>query len=239
MKNNIIKELVEKYINQKQRIDHISQYIKAYHLNFFEEIITNTSYMKNFSVFTERIYHIINDFKDYPKCPVCNQNTKFINFIKGYSKFCSVRCSCKDEEVKRKKEETNLKLYGYKNPTKNIKIQKKSKETKFKKYGNENYINVKKIKEAKKEKYGDENYTNREKAKETWKNKPIIEKKDMTLKKKKTCLKKFWTTAPAQNLQVQKKKMKKTSFERYGVYNYCESKEYKEKTRKHWAKLFF
>ena len=50
--------------------------------------------------------------------------TKFINFSKGYHKYCSVKCRANSPEVQKKIEKKNEEKTGFKNPFLNPEIQK-------------------------------------------------------------------------------------------------------------------
>lgn len=85
------------------------------------QITSLTDFLPPNSTITERIYCIVNNIHERPKC-ICGQYKKFHGKTHGYSSFCSTKCS-NDNDVKKSK----------------------TKETKFKKYGDGNYINSAKI----------------------------------------------------------------------------------------------
>ncbi|HMH11439.1 MAG TPA: hypothetical protein VK553_12050, partial [Candidatus Nitrosopolaris rasttigaisensis] len=118
-----------------------------------KEIIFRTNWLETTNI-TQRIFHIINDFVEKPKCKTCGNDTKFQQFKSGYEEYCSNRCVTQSVErnakiskgvkeaaplMVEKVKATNLKKYGveYTTQTENFKI--KSKITKFERYGNENY----------------------------------------------------------------------------------------------------
>lgn len=119
-------------------------------------------------------------------CKECGKPTDFWTLQEGYRQFCSQKCwgvnNGKNEESKRKREETCLKKYGVKqflasdqiqhvrledNPWKRPEVKAKIKETKQLRYGDPNYTNPDKNKQTKLERYGDPNYNNREKNSQT------------------------------------------------------------------------
>lgn len=63
------------------------------------------------------------------------------------------------DSVKRKKEDTYIKIYGEKNPFMSEVFQEKSKKTKLKKYGNENFVNPEKGINTKYERYGTDHFS--------------------------------------------------------------------------------
>lgn len=90
-------------------------------------------------------------------CPVCGNPTKFINFNKGYSKYCSPGCASKDPNVKKQKVHMYQQHFGVSNPSQSIDIVNKRKNTLLEKYGNKNYNNRELAKKTLLEKYGVEN----------------------------------------------------------------------------------
>ena len=160
-----------------------------------QEIIKQTNYLPNNCKFTERIYHIINDLKEKPKCK-CRKECSFRSLKYGYSSFCSDQCwriSLTNEEknrINKKAKETKLKKYGcfFNN-------REKAKKTCQNKYGvdfifQENSIKNK-IRKIKLEKYGNEYYTNSEAKKNTWNKKGNEEKIVINRKKKETLFKNY------------------------------------------------
>lgn len=160
----------------------ISFHIKQHHKDLYDMIIKNTQFLSEYCRFTERIYCVIKNITEIPKCPVCGNHVNFSGITKGYMKHCSIQCVNRNKEIKKKIKDTKRERYNNENYT-NVKKQKqtlstktrkewrniaqKRKQTCFEKYGKENYINIKKIKKSKKERYGNENYNNREQAKKT------------------------------------------------------------------------
>ena len=138
----------------------------------------------------EKLWNI---FYDRPVCNICGKSTEFISFNKGYKKTCSLECekeyrsrkaksiwdNLDKEAIQKKREETNLKKYGVKNPGMNKKVQEKMKATCLKKYGTEYYFateeSQEKIRKTNREKYGvDYVLSNRE----------VIDKRKKTLMEK-------------------------------------------------------
>lgn len=114
----------------------------------------------------ERLYKFFNP--NYVNvCPVCGNFTRFINFNKGYSKYCSPSCVSKDNNVKEKKKQTTLDNWGVENPSQCSEIVNKKKMTMLAKYGVEHFNNREQAKQTCLEKYGVENFSNREQAKQT------------------------------------------------------------------------
>ena len=114
----------------------------------------------------ERLYRFYHpDFNNI--CPVCNNKTKFINFNKGYSKYCCPSCVSKDSKVKEKKKQTTFNNWGVENPSQNAEIVNKKKMTMLSKYGVENFNNREQAKQTCLDRYGVENFNNIEQIKQT------------------------------------------------------------------------
>lgn len=61
------------------------------------------------------------------KCVICGKETTFISITKGYRKTCSPKCASILSKTKR--EQTNLKRYGFRNPAQSNKVKSKISET--------------------------------------------------------------------------------------------------------------
>ena len=116
---------------------------------------------KNFNISNQEIYNVYYDLKEIPKCSICANNCKFLNFKKGYNKTCgSKKCIGKQryinakntfkekynvenpsqlDSVNEKKKKTYLKHFGFEHPMKNESFKEnlleKVKKTNIKKYG--------------------------------------------------------------------------------------------------------
>ena len=149
------------------------------------------------SSLSEKIYNLINNITEFPKCLVCFSPVRFISYKEGYRTYCSGKCRQKGETETIQK--TNLKKYGSKAPAGNREIQEKIKKTTFEKYGIKNIFQDKeKIQKSIKDKYGVGNVMQVESVKERLKKtnlakygveysaaaKDIIEKRGVTNKEK-------------------------------------------------------
>lgn len=65
----------------------------------------------------------------------CGNPTIFLGTKYGYSKHCSCKCSAIDERTKRKREQTNQKLFGVNYPAKSEQIKEKTSRVFMEKYG--------------------------------------------------------------------------------------------------------
>ena len=103
--------------------------------------------------FLQRLY---NFYKGDHKC-YCGNNTKFIDFKKGYLKFCSITCSSNNEETKEKYKKTCLDKYGVNNVSKSIDIKKSKEKKSYEKYGVSTPLQSDHVKEKIIAKYGVDN----------------------------------------------------------------------------------
>ena len=149
---------------------------------------------------SELLYRYFNKIYDKPKCQCksCSKYTRFKDFNSGYRLFCSKKCLVSDPEMKNQmkkaRENTNLRKYGYKcnfsnpesynkckqtwiekygvdNPQKNYEIRIQTQQTCLEKYGVEYPLLNEKMKEksrtTKLQKYNNPYYTNNQKARQT------------------------------------------------------------------------
>lgn len=96
------REEIKFFLSEKFKSDKlISSYqtIKNKNKDIYNSIVKNTSYL-NDCTFNERLYHIVYDLYEVPKCGNngCNNESKFSSFNKGYSKYCSLPCA--NENIK-------------------------------------------------------------------------------------------------------------------------------------------
>lgn len=107
LRNHLIDFLKTHILNKKNMLskDRITYmfFLKNNWLKEYNYIFYTTFYLKNVS-FQERIYHIINNIKyilQCENCENCNNNVNFLDFGRGYRRFCSIVCSKNYDELKR------------------------------------------------------------------------------------------------------------------------------------------
>ena len=110
--------------HKKSNLLHENQFKKCYPLMYNE--ISNLNFPDDFK-WTQKLFHYLQD--DYELqlgiCSECGKRCTFITFGKGYSKYCSIKCSANAESVRNKYEETCLREYGVTNVSLNDDIKKK------------------------------------------------------------------------------------------------------------------
>jgi hypothetical protein len=84
-------------------------------------------------------------------CKTCGKHTKFIGISKGYKSHCGYVCACNDEDVKKKKEDTNIKIFGCKHPSQNEDIKRKKETTNMKNRGCNHPFQSEEVKDKSKE----------------------------------------------------------------------------------------
>lgn len=154
---------------------------------------------------TEKLYWYYHNIDDYPKCPYCGKRVKFVNFIKGYKKFCSDKCAHKSGYIKETREKTLIEKYGVKNSFQLKETLDKRKQTWLDKYGVDNPFASQKIKD---------------KIKQTWIEKSGVEygvqSDEFKEKRKQTLIDKYGTDVPCRNVIIMNK-YKQTNLKKYGV----------------------
>jgi len=94
----------------------------------------------------EKSFFVIKSLKSVPKC-YCGKDLGFINYSKGYRKYCSVSCMSNSQEIKDKRIKTNIKRYGIDNPMKDSKIKEKYYTSIKSNYGVDNISHLESTKE--------------------------------------------------------------------------------------------
>lgn len=145
----------------------ISQSLKLKNKEELNFIKKETDYLPKDCTIMERVYQIINNLYERPKCLNCNEKVNFINFNSGYSDFCSSFCFNHSTLHK----ETSSKIYKNKTQKEKEEWNKNRKNTMSNKTKEEWIIIKDKQKDTFLKKYGDENYKNTKKLKETWREK--------------------------------------------------------------------
>lgn len=225
--------LIPKDINIKTGRATLEKYLEIHYPEFLQYINNVYSDSENIN---ERVYRYFYNITEIPKCPICGNKNKFINYAKGYSKHCSYKCTQQDKCVRDKYKDTCKDKYGenFYNT-----FYKKGAKTKLELYGDENYNNIEKTKATLLEKYGVDNIMKTEHAKQKSRNTCLerynsecyfssneyIKNKESHLQKtKNTCLERYGVESVMQN-EVIKDRASKTCQEKYGVKWNCMREE--------------
>ena len=136
MDDNYIIEYFNKFKVIKWTL--ISNEIAEYLINRYNDLSSNDKINK----FKESYYRIINNIDKCPICPICGKLRKFLG--KKYSNTCGDP-KCLAKECQNRREQTNIKKYGYANTWRSPNIQDKVKQSFILKYGVDNPWKLKKI----------------------------------------------------------------------------------------------
>jgi SepF-like predicted cell division protein (DUF552 family) len=179
----------------------------------------------------QRLYSLLNDIKEIPKCNICNEKElRFINSEKGYSNYCSTKCTSNSPEVKKKRIDTNIKKYGTENPAQSNDIKQKIKDTFLENYGVDNPNKTKevrdKIKATNQERYG----SNTVLTDISKNNRSDLDWKSIREKSKQTIFNEIGLYTKT-GTREWKEKVSKTVKEKYGeeIEHYSQSKTVKQK----------
>ena len=134
----------------------------------FSNIRAFLKHIRTIHNITDKEYYDIYKLEDgEDKCIIDGNQTTFINYSKGYHKYCSRSCINKSELHKESVKNTKLLRYNnasYNNPnavSNSLKNRSQQDKLKF----------IQKVKQTKLDRYNDENYNNMNKHKETCMNK--------------------------------------------------------------------
>ena len=143
IEDSIRKEIIL-YWNNHRLCSNVNKYIeKGSKTDIFLE-----SYLKQYPWFETKkklISFLAKNIYEPVKCKTCGNILKIDNASEG-KKFCSLKCSFKDPEIKRQKKETNLKRRGVEYPAQCKSVREKFKKTMLEKYGAEYTFQSKELK---------------------------------------------------------------------------------------------
>lgn len=149
---------------------------KPYLLDFINE---NTSWIDNNDgiKFNGRIFFLLNDIKEYPKCEMCGKplikSMKANKKSEDYIRHCSAKCANNNPVSKERLRATNLKKYGVEIVSQSNKVKETYRKHMEEKYG-KGIVNsfqakevIEKLEKTKLLKYGSKTYNNRHKSEQT------------------------------------------------------------------------
>ena len=178
-----IKEQIQELLQIKKPRYITVSFLQKNYISLYKEIINITSFLEENSSISERLYCIIHDINEYPKCPYCGKLCKYWhNFNMSPSKyncFCSVSCSrlyyysLEEKEthaclkcgkiIPKRSNGKDVFFCSSKCSANSPQTNKKRKETNLQKYGTLNVFqnqNIKeKIKQTNRQKYGEDSIT--------------------------------------------------------------------------------
>ena len=194
-------------------------YLSSKYPEIYNEVVSfSDKYSLNDIPFKQIIYHYVFDLKEKPTCLECDKHTNFLKpVIRGYSKYCSMKCQNNAIDVIKKRKETCIEKYGVDNPSKNTDIINKKKADFLAKHGVENPLQVKEFRDKQmssmKDRHGVKFYSQSDEYKD---------------KVKKTSKEKYGVDHFSKSDEV-KNKIQKTNIERYGDKSSFKNESVKEK----------
>lgn len=123
-----------------------------------------------FYTFRTKLYWIVHDLTDFPKCKYCGSPLEHKNIDsvpRGYCDYCSNSCAQSADETKKKIENTCMERHGVQYPSASEQSKRKVRLAWKNKTKEEIEARTQKTKHTLKSRYGDENYANWELAKQT------------------------------------------------------------------------
>ncbi len=122
--------------------------------NDLYSMINDYSNKHNFNTYTfkEKIWFFINNETSHPECLECNKQLKFGKSLNnGYGKYCSLKCTNKNNEHKENVKKTNNVKYGGSTPFSSDDIKLKTIKTNIERYGVDNVMKLDRVKQIFKE----------------------------------------------------------------------------------------
>lgn len=103
-----------------------------------------TRYGKYNISFKEMVYLFIYNLNEVPVCKTCGSKVKFKGTLKkGYSQFCSIKCTNRNEDRKSKIKDKLIEQYGMESHNQLDFVKEKKKKTTLENYGVENPAQIK------------------------------------------------------------------------------------------------
>lgn len=131
IKNHLVKPNTNLFLKGRVRLG----YLNKHYPDFLKEIYFQTAFLDEAQgTLIERLYCLINDIKEIPKCK-CGNLCKYEKQARRYSYFCSSNCKYAVELLQANCKKYALDTYGVDHLWKSKEIREKSADTWEKKYG--------------------------------------------------------------------------------------------------------
>jgi hypothetical protein len=198
---------------------YLEKYVKKNYPDVFNDVIEFCNDKFIDLPFKEKVYHYVNDLKDFVYCsnPNCEKTTNFKNSTLGYNNYCSNACISSDPNIKKTKENKSYEKFGTKAPGMNDVVKKKMIKTNQERYGSNCPLQNDEVQNKSKEtlfkNYGVDNPN---------KSEEIVDRS------KKTCMINYGVDNPKKNKEINDK-IKNTMMLRYGVEYAMQNDEIKIK----------
>lgn len=185
-------------------------------IDLYTQIIEYTSEISDLK-FKNKVWHWVNERPDYILCACGTRVSHHMNWMDGYKKYCSSKCSANSQDAKEKAKETLMLKYGVDHYSKTDEYVEKVKKTSLEKWGVDNYSKtedfVNKSKSTFLSKYGVDSYTKTQ---------------EYLDKSKKTCVSKYGVDNYVKTDEY-RNKFRSTCLDRYGVEHIFKSDFYRVK----------
>lgn len=103
-----------------------------------ESIKKHTSFLNYDASIVVRVSYILEGQLVQLECATCKKPLEITTPIARASKYCSLKCSHSNSEVKEKRKQTSIERYGVDNPSKNSDVKDAIKQTSIERYGVDN-----------------------------------------------------------------------------------------------------
>lgn len=208
IKFKIISDILDGSPNRLREKYFIENYIDVYN-----EIINYTSDISDIK-FKFKVWHWVHNVPNYMLCYCGNRLSNNMNWLDGYKKFCSNKCSSNSKDVRDNTKKTILLKYGVDHYSKTKEYVEKVKKTSICRYGVDNFAKtdeyIEKSKKTYVDRYGVDNYTKTDEYKK---------------KSKLTCIEKYGVDSYVKTDEF-KDRFRQTCIDRYGVDHIFKSDYY-------------
>ena len=194
MTDNDIIQYYNKYCNTHRKTSRIILDLKQDYRTYLENRFDDSDSI------LESLYRIISNQLIRPTCKICGGKLKFMNIAKGFSIYCSTKCSMSDPEIINKLQEKYLLKYGTTWYSKSNEYKEKIKQTSLNKYGVEHFTQYNLYKENLKQKH-----------QQLYGTDSIFQSEYFKNKSKETCLSRYGVENISQSLEISKRKSIKMS----------------------------
>lgn len=188
-----------------------------------DHIIAITGFLPGDTGISERLYAVYTGLTSRPLCPVCGNFTKY----KGSGRYfghCSSKCSNSSNDVKAKKVESCMTIYGVSNPSKARVVLDKIRSTSMERYGVTN-----------------PSKSDRARAAISEATRKLFDSPDrysaLLAKRSETCMTRYGVTSFSKTGEFKEKTMQ-TNMDRYGVPWRARTDEWKENAKATFIRLY-
>ena len=162
MTNDELVEEINKYSTGSKQLNNI---LRHQHVKLYDEMMRRTKFLdEEYSLqqiyIDIRLYSLKNNLSSIPKCsnPNCTNKVHWNRRKNEFSKYCCHHCKYSDqnnkevvEQENKKREQTNIREFGYTHPMKSKECKKKALNTFINNYNTSNPMSLDSVKNKRKE----------------------------------------------------------------------------------------